>query len=251
MTANERCKKEIGQVLADIPKEVNGAYRGVSCVYYDSFNKQIRNDRCMWGEQLALNCWSGFRYEGVPYMSVIALISGGNAIYQNDRVITNEVYDELKDVKDEFTQRRINARDEEGRINVMEAVRDDRQIKPMAIIEVTEKYVKMDIERKDGTGTFNAITIPKGTVIDGKDYSFYTLLVNRVLRDERAKTVSAAFEFDKSIKMTKRVKDGEEYKTVTAYEQAGKIAQGVRDSYEKYKQSQKEGEQQEAEAERA
>lgn len=251
MTANERCKKEIIQVLADIPKEVNGAHKNVSCIYYDSFNKQVNNYRCMWGEQLALNCWNGFRYEGVPYMSVIALVHHGEVIYQNDRVITNEAYEELQSVsnKDDFTQKILSVRDGEGRINIMEAVKNDGQVKPMAIIEVSEKYVKTDIERKDGSGTFNAITIPKGTMIGDKDYSFYTLLVNRVLKDDKTKTISAVFEFDKSVKMTKREKEGEEYKTVTAYEQAGKIAQAVRDSYEKFKQSQKE--ENEADKERA
>lgn len=250
MTANERCKKEIGVVLVDIPKGINGAYEGVSCVYYDSFNKEINNHRCLWGEQIFLDCWNGMRHEAVPYNSVIALVHRGELLYQNDKVITNEVYEELKDVKHRYTQRVLNFRDGEGRINIMEAVKNDGQVKPMAIIEVSEKYVKMDIERKDGTGTFNAITIPKGTEINGKDYSFYTLLVNRVLKDEKTKTVSAVFEFDKDIKMTKRVKEGEEYKTVTAYEQAGKLAQGVRDSYEKYKQSQKEEQEASVEMER-
>ena len=252
MTANERCKKEIGHALESVTQEASGVYQDVRCICYDSLNNQVYNYKCLAETQLALDCCDGRRHEAVPYMSVIALVHDGAVLYQNDRVITNEVYEGLKSVKDDFTQRIVKFRDAEGRISIMEAVKNNGQVKPMAILEVSNKYVKLDIPRKDGKGTFHAITIPKGTEVEGQDLSFYTVLANRVYVDDKNKTVSVPFEFSKELKLTKSVKkeDGS-YEKITSYVEAGKVAQAVKDSYEKYKQEQKEAQGAEQGMERA
>ena len=58
----------------------------------------------------------------------------------------------------------------------------ENEVSGTVYLKVHEKYVREGIQRKDGAGEFNQVTLPKGTIVDGQDvggYQFNPLFVQR------------------------------------------------------------------------
>lgn len=83
------------------------------------------------------------------------------------------------------------------------AKRDNSQVCVLA--KVSEAYVRRDIARKDGNGTFCEVTVPRGTVINGKDCSLYRFAVRSAYRNE-ANYASIPLPLNKEITIKNRKK---------------------------------------------
>jgi len=110
------------------------------------------------------------------------------------------------------------------------------------LLSIPEAFVDRDIMRKDGKGTFNVVKLPKGTVIDGKDLSYYRLVVDKAFRDDNNKA-AIPLSSGRNYKLVNSVKgeDGQ-YHEKSEWVSGYKITEAIEQSNERYKESKKERE---------
>lgn len=223
---NEECKAEIMKRLElyHVP-ESNGSLDNVDCIYYNSFFHTIRKEMGLGmhvrnektgelGDSFDYLDSTYQQWRSVPCLSVIALLYNDEVIYQNDKVVTKHLAEIEEKIQEVLWNRRIiNARDKyTGKISIPMAMNNQkyeykekekegdivRSVRNVSI-SVLEKFVERDLCDVGGVkGVFHAITIPKGTMVEGKDFGDYKLLV----RDIRSEDGIAVVTFSADRKLT-------------------------------------------------